>query len=79
MAKGKEGYPSLGFQCITDYNRHILGIFGPMFGSWNDKEIVKLDPNVRKILRGWFSCVWWHYYDEDCRVCIDRGAYLFLQ
>ena len=48
-AKGKEGYPTLGFQCITDYNRHILGIFCPMFGSRNDKEIVKLEPNVRKI------------------------------
>ena len=48
-AKGKEGYPTLGFQYITDYNCRILGIFGPMFGSWNDKEIIKLDPNMRKI------------------------------
>ena len=48
-AKGNAGYPTLGFQYITDYNCRILGIFGPMFGSWNDKEIIKLDPNMRKI------------------------------
>ncbi len=58
-AKGKEGYPSLGFKCITNYNCHILGIFGPMFGARNGKEIVKLDPNVKKICRGWFSRIWW--------------------
>jgi hypothetical protein len=51
-AKGKEGYPSLRFQCITDYNNCILGIFGPMFGSQNDKEIVKLDPNVIRFVVG---------------------------
>jgi hypothetical protein len=36
-AKGKEGYPSLRFQCISDFNRRILGIYGPQFGSTNDK------------------------------------------
>ena len=76
MAKRKEGYPTLGFQCITNYNCRILGIFGPMFGSRNDKEILKLDPKVRKIHRGWFRCAWWQYYDENCQVCTNRGAYL---
>ena len=46
-AKGKEGYPSLGFQCISDFNRKILGVYGPQFGSTNDKQIVKTDSNVR--------------------------------
>jgi hypothetical protein len=63
-AKGKEGYPSVAFQCITDYNRRFLGIYGPQFGSRNDQEIVKLDRNVRKIRLGWFSKVWWSYYTE---------------
>jgi hypothetical protein len=40
-AKGKEAYPSLGFQCITNYNSCILGIFGPMFGAQNDKKLIK--------------------------------------
>jgi hypothetical protein len=32
-AKGKEGYPTLGFQCITDYNRRVIVIYGPQFGT----------------------------------------------
>jgi hypothetical protein len=31
-AKGKETFPSLGFQCITDFNRRILSVYGPHFG-----------------------------------------------
>jgi hypothetical protein len=44
--KGKESYPSLGFHCITDFNRRILSVYGPHFGSRNDMDIVKTDENV---------------------------------
>ncbi len=57
-AKGKEGYPTLGFQVITDFNRRILGVYGPQFGTANDKHIVKTDTNVKKIRLGWFKDVW---------------------
>ena len=67
-AKGKEGYPSLGFQCISDFNRRILGVYGPQFGSTNDKQIVKTDTNVRFIRFGWLSKVAWRYWDERGRV-----------
>ncbi len=39
-AKGKCGYPSLGFQCITNFNCKILAVYSPQFGTINDKEIV---------------------------------------
>ena len=45
-AKGKETFPSLGFQCLTDFNCRILSIYGPHFGTWNDMDIVKTDTNV---------------------------------
>ena len=45
-AKGKEGYPTLAFQCISNYDRRITGVFGPQWGTQTDKHIVKLDPNV---------------------------------
>ena len=52
-AKGKAGYPTtLAFQCITYYNRRVIGIYGPQFGTRNDKEIVKVDPNVHRIRTG---------------------------
>jgi hypothetical protein len=49
----KEGYPTLGFQCITDFNRRILAVYGPQFGVENDKQIVKTDTNVRFVRFGW--------------------------
>ena len=42
-ARGKESFPSLGFQCITDFNFRILSICGPHYGSRNDMDIVKTD------------------------------------
>ena len=75
-AKGKPGYPSLAFQCITDYNRRVIGIYGPQFGTRNDKEIVKVDPNVYRIRNGWYKDVSWKYYTSDGRVEKERGAYL---
>ena len=48
-AKGKMGYFSLAFQCITNFNCRVLAIYGPQFGMRNDKEIIKDDPNVHYI------------------------------
>jgi hypothetical protein len=75
-AKGKEGYPTLAFQCISDFDRRINGIFGPQWGTRNDKHIVKLDPNVKKIREGWYKDVKWCYYAADGTVATDVGAYL---
>ncbi len=74
-AKGKAGYPTLELQCITNFNRRVIGIHGPNFGSWNDKEIVKVNPNVHHIQTGWFKDVCWKYYTAEGRVKEDQGAY----
>ena len=74
--KGKAGYPTLAFQCITDYNRRVIGIYGPQFGTRNDKEIVKVDPNVYHIRHGWYKDVSWKYYTYDGRVEKEQGKYL---
>lgn len=75
-AKGKEGYPTLAFQCISDYDRRITGVFGPQWGTRNDKHIVKLDPNVKRIKTGWYKDVEWCYFAVDGTVATDVGAYL---
>ncbi len=31
-AKGKESFPSLAFECISDFDRRITGVYGPQFG-----------------------------------------------
>ena len=62
------GYPSLAFQCVTDFNCRILAVYGPQFGRRNDKEIVKDDPNVHYVQTGWYKDVLWRYYTADGRV-----------
>ncbi len=59
-AKGKESYPTLGFECITDFNRRIMSIYGPHFVSRNDMDIVKTDKSVKAmsntpLFRAWSS------------------------
>ncbi len=74
--KGKAGYPTLTFQCITDFNRRVIGIYGLNFSTRNDKEIVKVDSNIHCIQTGWFKDVCWKYYTAEGRVKEDQGAYL---
>jgi len=75
-AKGKEGYPTFAHQCITDFNWRIIGIYGPTFRSRNDKDIVKTDPNVRKVGEGFMSRCYGEYYAEDGTVRTSKGMYL---
>ena len=75
-SKGKEGFPSLAFECITDYDRRINGVFGPQFGTQNDKHIVKWDPNGASIRQDFYSRVKWNYHDENGEIASDIGLYL---
>jgi hypothetical protein len=75
-AKGKEGYPTLAFQCISDYDHRIDGVFGPQWGTRNDKHIVKLNTNVKRIKSGWYKDVEWCYFRRDGTMATDVGAYL---
>ncbi len=76
QAKDKEGYPTLGFQCITNFNRHILGVYGLQFRTVNDKHIVKTDWNVRDIEFGWVRDILWQYYTKGGGIAQERGMYL---
>jgi hypothetical protein len=73
-AMGKEGFPSLAFECITDYNLKVLGVYGPLFRSRNDKDIVKTDVNVNAIQSNeLFRDSQWRYYQEAGRIRTDKG------
>jgi hypothetical protein len=75
-SKGKDSNPSLAFECITDFDRRILGVFGPQFGSNNDKHIVKIDDNIHLLSEGWLSRVEWKYYAQDETVSLSTGVYV---
>jgi len=76
-AKGKETFPSLGFECITDFNRRVLSIYGPHFGSRNDMDIVKTDEYVDMLRsKRLFRDAQWKYYNQDGHVRRETGMYL---
>jgi hypothetical protein len=75
-AKGKESYPSLAFECMTDYNWRIMGVYGPVFGLQNDKEIVKSDPAVNEVTSDWMSKTFWRYYSANGCIKISEGVYI---
>ncbi len=76
-AKEEEGYPNLGFQCITDFNQRIMAIYGPQFGSQNDKDIVKHNDKVRAIrFKRLFTNSTWKYYKANGNIRLERGMYL---
>jgi hypothetical protein len=73
---GKESFPFLGFQCITDFNRRILSIYAH-FGSRNDMDIVKTDKNVNAMRNNQlFRDARWAYYGHKGHVRSNYGMYL---
>jgi hypothetical protein len=76
-AKGKEEFPSLVFECIMDYNSRVLGVYGPLFGNGNNKDIVKTDVNVNAIQSNrLFRDAQWRHHDEAGHTRTDKGMYL---
>ena len=61
---------------VSDYDRRICGVYGPQFGSRNDKHIVKNDDNVLAVAKDWYSSEKWKYFDDDGKICTETGAYL---
>ena len=59
----------LGFECITDFNRRIMSIYGLHFGLRNNMDIVKMDKSVKAIRKvPLFRDAHWVYYDKNARV-----------
>ncbi len=75
QAKGKESYPSLAFECISDFNRCICHVHGPQFGTRNDKHIANMDIGVPSIDRV-YSHVPWKCFDEYGNIQKENSAYL---
>ncbi len=75
-AKGKETFPSLGFECITDFNRRVLSIYGPHFGSRNDMDIVITDEYVHEVRsKRLFHDTHWSYYNHNGQVRQANGMW----
>jgi len=74
--KGKESYPTIAFQCVSDFKRRILGVSRAQYGTRNDKSIVRRDHNVHAVCTSWYSTVEWEYFTIDGEIRTDVGYYL---
>jgi hypothetical protein len=74
--KGKESYPSIAFQCISNFEWRIMGVSRAQYGTRNDKSIVRRDHNVHAVVTGWYSTVEWEYFSIDGNIETDTGCYL---
>ena len=74
--KGKESYPTIAFQCISNFEQQIMGVSRAQYGTRNDKSIVRRDHNVHEVVTGWYSTVEWEYFSIDGNVETDTGYYL---
>ncbi len=63
------------FQCISNFDRCILGVSRAQYGTRNDKSIVKRDHNDYKIRCGWYANVEWEHFTLDGDVVTDVGVY----
>eukprot|EP01082_Thalassiosira_pseudonana_P007063 g6219.t1 g6219 contig22:16423-17748(-) len=73
--KGKESFPSVAFECVTNNRRRVLGIAPIQFGARSDKHIVRFDPTVDLIKKQWYKDVEWDYYTTDGEVKKEKGIY----
>jgi hypothetical protein len=80
--KGKEGYPSVGFEVVSGFDCQILGVSSVNFGTRDDQQIVCTDETVTLIINEWYHNVCCNYFDEsgdkqsDYRVFICDGGYM---
>ena len=63
FCKGKEQYPTLAFEVVTNNKCEILRVAPIQFGTRNDWYIVKLDPSVCLIRNGWYRNIVWTHFD----------------
>jgi hypothetical protein len=73
--KGKESFPSVAFECVTNNRRRVLGISPIQFGARSDKHIVRFDPTVELIKKQWYKDVDWEYYTADGELKKEKGIY----
>jgi hypothetical protein len=53
-----------------------FALYGPQFGTRNDKEIIKNDPKIHFVRTGWYKDVMWRYYTAEGRIEHNQGLYI---
>ena len=73
---GKEGFPTLAFECVVGHNKKIYSATKSHPGARNDKMIVKFDAHVQSVKSGKYGTVKYNLYGVDGNLNEQRGCYL---
>lgn len=77
LFKGKEGYPSVGYQAICTARRFIQSAGPGNAGTHNDKTTIKYDSTVKSVRSGksWLRQYLWFTRQPDGSAQLFRGVY----
>ena len=65
QAKGKEGYPTLGFFTIVNHHKYIQYCSNGYFGATNDKTIAHVEEICIALRRGVCNSIHYQLMDAD--------------
>jgi hypothetical protein len=74
---GKEGYPTLAWQCTVNHKLRFMSVSKAFFGSTNDKTICKFDSLTANLHAGKiYKDVKYELYTSDGDTYEEKGVYL---
>jgi hypothetical protein len=73
---GKEGKPSIAFECVVDHSYEILSVSKLIFGATNDINICRVDEYTKRFINGVYKNVRFEILVAVGVVMICFGAYL---
>ena len=75
---GKEGVPTLQFNCAVQRNGTFISVSGPVPGATNDLTAVRYDTFVNDVKNGvgGYGTFQWNYFDSDGVSHKETGVYL---
>jgi len=79
ICKGKEGYPSLGYECTVDHHLKYIAVTRGYYGTYTDKTIVQYDKFVSDLHENKYELgrdYEFTLYDKEGNPSTEKGAYL---
>ena len=75
---GKDGYPTLGFNCTVNHHRKFLHVANACPGSWNDKSKVRFDSFVNEVRDGDYKNIEFKVQSSSGVWETVKGTYLIV-
>ena len=78
LCTGKEGRPTIAFNCIVDYLRYIHHVSTAFFGATNDITITKNDQYTRSIMQGLYTNYEFFVFGDRGKLNRCKGGWILV-